>query len=587
MVARYYNDQTLNDIVNRLDIVDIVSENVKLTRKGNRYWGLCPFHEEKTSSFSVTPDKNLFYCFGCHAGGNIFTYVMKRDGIEFGEAVEILAGRAGVQLTVSSRNKKADQIRKNVLEINQAAAQFYNQKLLSDPAPVAFAYMLKRGINRETIEEFKIGYALDSWTALEEYLFKKGYPEQYIKISGLIKRSSSDRYYDLFRNRIIFPISQYNGEILGFGGRVLDDSLPKYLNTPETELYSKRKNLYGLYQAREAVRKENEVLLVEGYMDCIKIHQNGMKNCVASLGTALTLEQAVLLRRYAEKVIILYDGDEAGQRETMRAIDILREQELQVEVVTLLGGKDPDEYLELFGKEEFSQYIKNNKVTYLEFKINRYINQEKEINLEVQKKIINAVKMDIKILTSEIEKDYYIKTLAKKLRLEENIVYREISAKSRDNRPIAENKSKKYRDNIEYGNYSLEEKILVAMLKDKQVFHKVKSSIGIDFFTNPEYQDFIFQYDRIQDLQQMIEIDDETMMPITARIEFMLEDVGSIDNITIDNFIRRVTMIKAKRRQRIIYHKLKMLNTEGDFDSLMKFILGIDTILNNTREGGI
>ncbi len=584
-MTRYYDDQILNDIMNRLDMVDIVSESVKLTRKGNRYWGLCPFHEEKTSSFSVTPDKNLFYCFGCHAGGNIFTYVMKRDGVEFGEAVEMLASRAGIQLKVSNKNQKADQIRKNVLEINQAAAQFYNQALLSNQA--AGDYMVRRGINRQTIEEFKMGYAIDAWNTLEEYLLKKGYPDQYIKLSGLIKRSSTDRYYDLLRNRIIFPISQYSGEIIGFGGRVIDEGMPKYLNTPETELYSKRKNLYGLYQAREAVRKENEVLLVEGYMDCIKIHQNGIKNCAASLGTAFTSEQAVLLRRYAEKVIILYDGDEAGQRETVRAIDILRDQNLKVEVITLPGGKDPDEYLELYGKEEFLHYIKNNKVTYLEFKINRYINQEQEMNFEVQKKIINALKTDISCLTSEIEKDYYVKTIAKKIRLEENIVYREISSKNRDNRPIAENKSIKYRDNIEYGNYSLEEKILAAMLKNKQVYNKIKSCIGIDFFTRPEYQEFIFQYDLVQDLQQMAENDDEIMMPIIARIEFLLEDLDEIDDIAINNFIRRVINIKTKRRQRIIYHKLNILNTEGDFNSLMKFILEIDTILNKTREGGI
>jgi len=585
-LTRYYDDQILNDIMNRLDIVDIVSESVKLTRKGNRYWGLCPFHEEKTSSFSVTPDKNLFYCFGCHAGGNIFTYIMKRDGLEFGEAVEMLASRAGIQIAVSSKNQKTDRVRKSVLEINQAAAQYYHQALLSDQ--VALDYMVRRrGINRQTIEEFKIGYAADAWNNLEEYLLKKGYPEQYLKTSGLIKRSSTDRYYDLFRNRIVFPISQYSGEIVGFGGRVIDEGMPKYLNTPETELYSKRKNLYGLYQAREAVRKENEVLLVEGYMDCIKIHQNGIKNCAASLGTAFTSEQAVLLRRYAEKVIILYDGDEAGQRETMRAIDILRDQELNVEVITLPGDKDPDEYLELYGKEEFLHYIKNNKVTYLEFKINRYINQEKQMNLDGQKKIISSVKMDIKGLTSEIEKDYYIKTLAKKLQLEENIVYREISSKNRDNRPVEENKSKKYWDNIEYGNYSLEEKILASMLKNKQVFSKIKSSIGIDFFTKPDYREFIFQYDLMQNLQQMTDNADEAMMAIIARIEFMLEDIGEIDDITIDNFIRRVNLMKAKKRQRIIYHKLSTLNTEGDFNSLMKFILEMDTILNKTREGGI
>ncbi len=585
-MSRYYNDQLLNDINSRLDIVDIVSETVKLTRKGNRYWGLCPFHEEKTSSFSVTPDKNLFYCFGCHAGGNLFTYLMKRDGLEFTEAVETLANRAGVRLTTSSRNHQADESRKRVLEINRAAAQFYHQMLLAQENQRSFLYVEKRGINRQTATEFKLGYAADAWNVLEEYLLKKGYPDKYIKMSGLIKRSSTDRYYDLFRHRIIFPISRYDGEIVGFGGRVMDDSLPKYINTPETEIYSKRRNLYGLYQAREAIRKENQVLLVEGYMDCIKIHQNEIRNCAAILGTATTAEQGSLLRRYAEKVLILYDGDEAGQRETMRSAEVLQEQGLKVEIVTLPGGKDPDDYLELYGKEEFSHYIQNNKVNYLGFKINRYISQVKEMNLDKQKEIINAVKSDINALNSEIEKDYYIKILAKSLRLEEGLVYREISSKNRDYTRELKNKSIKDRDNIEYGNYSLEEKILAAMLKNEQVYNRIKNSIGIDFFSDPVYKELINRREQPEDLRQMSQGMDEDMIGKAARLEFMLEDIEEADEISINNFIRQVVLIKAKKRQRIISHKLNILKTEGDFNSIMRFILELDTILNKTREGG-
>jgi len=591
-MARYYDNQTINDIMARIDIVDIVSETVNLTRKGNRYWGLCPFHEEKTSSFSVTPEKNLFYCFGCHAGGNLFTYIMKRDSLEFAEAVEVLAAKAGVELVVSKRDKKVDEKRKSIIEINKAAAEFYNNILLSNNYRVPGQYIEKRRIKQQTIEKFQIGYAPDKWTVLEDYLLKKGYSEKYIKASGLIKRSSTDRYFDLLRNRIIFPIWRYNGEIVGFGGRVLDDSLPKYLNTSETEIYSKRKNLYGLYQARDAVRRQNEVLLVEGYMDCIKLHQNEVLNSVASLGTAFTVEQAALLRRYAEKVIILYDGDEAGQRETIRAIDILREQNLQAEVITLPGGKDPDEYLDTYGKEEFLHYIKNNKVSYLEFKINRYISQEKEMNIEAQSRVINEVKTDVKQVGSEIKKDYYIKMLAKRLNLEENLVYKEIYVQNRSKRLVVKNKSVIFRDNIKYGNYSLEEKILAAMLKDEQIFDKIKVELGIELFNNSEYREFIFKYNEIQGpmeqrFKQLLETEDEAMNSTIARLEFILEDIIIPDRVVIDNFIRKYSIMKAKKRRQVIYDKLNKLNTEGDFNSIMNFILNLDTVLNSTREGGI
>lgn len=585
-MKRYYDEQLLNDISRRMDIVDIVSETVKLTRKGNRHWGLCPFHQEKTPSFSVAPDKNLFYCFGCHTGGNIFTYIMKRDGLDFAEAVEMLAGRAGVALKQSNQSRQVDGTRKRVLEVNQKAAQFYHQMLFSAQNKPALDYLQARGINQDTMSQFQLGYALDSWNALEEYLLKKGYADRYVKMSGLIKRSkNSDRYYDLMRKRIIFPISSYDGTVVGFGGRVMDDSLPKYLNTPETDIYSKRQHLYGLYQARETIRKENRVLLVEGYMDCIKMHQNGIRNCVATLGTALTSEQGILIRRYAQAVIIIYDGDEAGQRQTLRAAQVLQEQDLQVEILTLPAGKDPDDYLELYGKEEFLHHIQNNKVNYLEFKINRYINQAQEMNLEVQKNIINAVKSDINALKSEIEIDYYVKTLAQKLRLEQGLVYREIRSKKRENLPIAKNKSIKDRDNIEYGNYSLEEKILAAMLKNPRVFAKIQNTIGTDFISDPGYKELISNCTHFGQLKQFTQAEDE-LSSTAARLEFIMEDIEEVDQIKIDNFIRQVAMTKAKRRQRRLYHKLDILKTEGDFSSIMKFILEIDTILNETREGG-
>lgn len=442
-----YDNHVIQEIAERLDIVDIVAETVKLTRKGNRYWGLCPFHTEKTPSFSVTSERNMFYCFGCHAGGDIFSFVMKRDGLDFKEALEMLAARAGIKLASGAGSRDQEQ-RKKVIEVNRAAAEFYHQMLLSRQGGVVQKYLENRGVKQETILAYKLGYAPDQWNRLEEYLLQKGFSQEYVKLSGLIKRNENrNSYYDLFRNRLMFPIFKYNGDILGFGGRVLDDTLPKYINTPETELYSKRQVLYGLYQARQAIRSANGAVLLEGYMDCIKLQQAGINNCVASLGTALTLEQARLLCRYTENVLILYDGDEAGQRETLRAIDILTEEALKVQVVTLPAGKDPDEFLEINGKEEFLQYIQNNKLSHIEFKINRYLKEEKTLNLEAKVKIVNALKKDINNLNSPIEKDYYIKILAQKLLMEPNLIYRELKVANKRQNPMDRNKTQISRDN--------------------------------------------------------------------------------------------------------------------------------------------
>lgn len=588
-MARYYDEQVVQEIQDRLDIVDIVSETVNLSRKGNRYWGLCPFHQEKTPSFSVTPDKNMFYCFGCHAGGDIFSFVMKRDGLDFKEALELLAARAGIELIDANRNNKQVDRRKKVIEVNTAAAKFYHQYLVKSNYSTALNYLKERGVKTETIEEFNLGYAPDSWTMLQEYLFKKGYSQEFMKLSGLIKRSDrQNSFFDLLRNRIIFPIHSSRGDIIGFGGRVMGDSLPKYLNTPETEVYSKRKNLYGLFQARDTIRLMNEVILVEGYMDCIKLHQGDIKNCVASLGTAFTSEQALLLQRYTEKVVILYDGDEAGQRETVRAIDIMAQYGLKIDVVTLPGGKDPDDCMETYGKEEFLKYIQNNKISYIEFKINRYINAEKVLNLESKSKIITWLKKDINKLGSEIEKDYFIKLLARKLRLEENVVYREFATGINS---IKGNKSRTNRDNIRYGNYSIEEKILAAMLFSEDIFLKIKNSIGVQFFSKQEYRELIEIYQQMEGtdtlkLGKMQKAAGERGIDaVLARIMVVNEDTP-LQQIEIERFIKRVKKLREEANWQKIYRSLDKLQEEGNFINLLNFILNLDTF-NHTQEGGI
>jgi len=592
-MTKYNDNQVLWDIESRLDIVDIVSETVKLSRKGGRYWGLCPFHQEKTPSFCVTPEKNMFYCFGCHTGGNMFNFVMKRDGLDFKEAVNVLANRAGIKLANNQGFKQPDNYR-HIISINRIAAEYFHQTLWKSSGSSAMKYLVNREITQETMKLFQLGYAPDSWNSLTDYLLARGFFSEHLQLSGLIKRSDKSKsYFDIFRNRIIFPIFKYNGEIVGFGGRVLDDSIPKYLNSPETKIFSKRLNLYGLYQAKEQIRKLNEAILVEGYMDCIKLHQAGINNVVAALGTALTTEQAGLLRRYTENVLVLYDGDEAGQREALRAVHVLAKENLNVSVVVLPEKKDPDEYLQKYGKEEFWQYIKNNKTSYIEFKINRHMSEEKDITIAVKARIIKAVKDDINRLGNELEKDFYIKMLAQKLMIEENLIKKELFAghnlpKSITNR----NKNTIVRDNIKYGNYNIEEQIMVAMLQRAECFKKIKENIGLEFFTRPELQVMVKIYNELdgpenQKLNKLIHMANEKGLgSLMARIMLLIEDNKSSSDMEIDSFIRRVKMSRRKSQWQEVLQKLNKLHSDGNFMNLLGFILQLDHFINNTREGG-
>jgi DNA primase len=593
-MSKYEDEQNIREIETRIDIVELISETVNLSRKGNNYWGLCPFHQEKTPSFSVNRDKQMYYCFGCHVGGNIFSFLMKKDGLEFKEALEILAAKAGIEIAHPQERKIIDQ-RKQIIAINNVAAQFYQEMLISPKGKNARDYLERRGIIPESISSFKLGYAPDEWNSIEEYLLKKGFSAEIVKLSGLIKRSENqNRFYDLFRNRIIFPIVQYQQDAVGFGGRSLGDDLPKYLNTAETELFSKRKNLYGLSQARDVIRETNTAYLVEGYMDCIKLQQSGIKNVVASLGTALTEDQARILRRYTEKVIVLYDGDEAGQRETLRAISVLLGANLKVEVVSLPSGKDPDEFVDNYGKEGFLKYIQNNKYSDIEFKLNRHLLATPTLGLDSKINIINWLKDDIIGLASAMEKDFYIKLLARKLRVEENIVYQELQP--RQNIRTASQKRNNIeilRDNNKYGKYGIQEKILAAMLKDDEVFTTIKKRIGIKFFVNSDYQAIVEIYDQLQgeqakkvrDLRYIVS--DEGLEAAYARVAMLMDEANLDEAREVEEFIRRVEQKRAEAIWQRVFDKLGILGDTGDFDSVLSFILKLDRFTNATREGGI
>lgn len=353
-----YSDDLIEEVRARNDIVDVISGYVKLTRKGNNYFGLCPFHNEKSPSFSVTPSKNMYYCFGCGAGGNVFTFLMEYENFTFQEALKTLAQRAGIDLPdeeISEEEKRQADLKGRILEMNKLAAKYYVYQLRSANGKVGYDYLKKRELSEETMKKFGLGYSTKYRDDLYRYLKGKGFEDELLRQSGLITADEKNGIYDKFWNRVMFPIMDVNNRVIGFGGRVMGDAKPKYLNSPETKAFDKSRNLYGLNFAR--LSRKPQIIICEGYMDVIALHQAGFNQAVASLGTALTSQQALLLKRYTDKVLLTYDSDEAGTKAALRAIPLLKEAGISVRVINMKPYKDPDEFIKNMGADAFQKRI--------------------------------------------------------------------------------------------------------------------------------------------------------------------------------------------------------------------------------------
>ena len=356
----YYSDDIIAEVRSRNDIVDVVGSYVKLTKKGNNYWGLCPFHNEHTPSFSVNRGKQIFHCFGCTAGGNVISFIMKYENLTFQEAVKVLAERAGIQLPereITQEEKQRQSRRARLLEVNKEAATYFYRCLRSPHGERGMKYLEDRGLSPETMKNFGLGYAGVNGREVIDYLRSKGFTDDEIRNSGLASISEKNGLSSPFWNRMMFPIMDANHRVIGFGGRVMGDAKPKYLNSPETDIFDKRRNLYGFVFARNS--RAGNYILCEGYMDVIAMHQAGFTQAVASLGTAFTEEQAKLLSRYTQKVLLAYDSDGAGVKAALRAIDILKDVGLSGRVISLKPCKDPDEFIKTYGKEAFQERIDN------------------------------------------------------------------------------------------------------------------------------------------------------------------------------------------------------------------------------------
>lgn len=433
--------EIIEEIKARCDIASVIGDYIKIQPSGQNYKALCPFHVEKTPSFHISTAKQVYKCFGCGEGGDVINFVMKMENLDFMDAVRLLANRCGIDINfnIDEETKQKIELSKKYQDIHTEAARFYFANLVKSKNR-GYDYLRNRGLDDKTIKRFGLGYSQDAWSSLMDYLIdEKGYSVEELLECGLIGKSTkTDKYYDKFRNRVMFPIFDYRGNVIGFGGRVLDDSLPKYLNSPDTLIFNKRHNLYGLNFARKNLSSRT-VILVEGYMDLISLYQYGIKIAVATLGTALTSHQARLIKRYADNVIISYDSDGPGTKASLRAIDILVEAGLSVKVLDLKDAKDPDEYVRKYGTDEYRNAMKD-AVPRIKFKIDNLKStfdlSKDQDNIKFAQEAVNIIKQ----LKSPVEIDYYIKYLSEIVQLDEDAVKREIYGKSYSSKNLSNGK---------------------------------------------------------------------------------------------------------------------------------------------------
>ena len=489
-----YSSDLIEEVVSRNDIVDVISGYIKLKKNGSSYVGLCPFHNEKSPSFSVSQSRQLYHCFGCGVGGNVITFVMEYENFTFLEAVKSLADRVGMELPEISYSQKEQQerdLKTKLLEINKIAATYYYHQLKSKNGQVGLSYLRKRGLTDETINRFGLGYSGQNSKALYRYLKDKGYDDDLLKESGLFtyERGINDKFW----NRVMFPIMDINNKVIGFGGRVMGDAKPKYLNSPETKLFDKSRNLYGLNIARTA--RKNNLIICEGYMDVISMHQAGFNQAVASLGTALTPGQARLMKRYTDQVLITYDSDEAGTKAAMRAIPILKEAGLSTKVINMQPYKDPDEFIKALGAEAFQERMDNasNRFMYEIGVIEKkYDRSDPESSTEFEREVARKLTG----FSQKLERDNYLNAVCRKFNIQMDGM-RELVASYGNQSGILERKDERSRVSMQQtakkkrdsGVRQAEKILLTWMIDDREIFKKVKEYIEPSDFIDPLLRD--------------------------------------------------------------------------------------------------
>lgn len=487
-------EHKIDEIRQKIDIVEVISDYVQLRKQGRNYVGLCPFHGEKTPSFSVSPDKQLYHCFGCGAGGNVISFLMEIDGLTFLEAIEQLASRASIDLPeLAQKTPQQSDVQFQLRKAYELAQKYYHYVLKeTEFGEKGREYLKERGFTKELIDTFQIGYATDSWENLTSLLTNKGFNMKLMEVSGLLaKREFDGKLFDRFRNRVMFPIWDGQGQVIAFGGRILGEGQPKYLNSPETNIFHKSRTIYGIHLARPEIRKQNEAILFEGYVDVIAAWKAGVKNGIATLGTALTEEQAKIIRRNCEKVIICYDSDDAGVNAAYKAAELLKNAGCYVKIANLPEGYDPDDFIQKFGGEAFQKKVIENSLTLMSFTM-QYLRRGKNLEDEGEKiRYIEEVLKEISKLPKAVERDHYLRRLAEEFSLSLDALKQEQYRIFRQQRKQTNQQydNKPHKSHVMYVEpnkllpaYQNAERFLLAyMMKDASISEQVERRIGGSF----------------------------------------------------------------------------------------------------------
>lgn len=588
------SEEILEKIKEQSDIVDVISETVKLKRSGRNFSGLCPFHNEKSPSFSVSQDKQIYKCFGCGEAGNVITFVMKNKNLPFVDAVKYLAERVNIVIEdESGKRNKTTEKKEQIYNVNVEAARFFFSNLINTKS--SKEYFLNRGIQEETIKKFGLGFAKDSWNNLIFHLRKKGFKDELLLEAGLVSTSEKKgNQYDRFRNRVMFPVFDYRGKVIGFGGRVLDDSKPKYLNSPETLVFQKGTNLYGLNFAIKNKIPDRYFIIVEGYMDLITLHQYGITNVVASLGTALTTSQARLLKRYADKVIISYDADVAGQTATLRGLEILREAGFDVRVLNIPKGKDPDEFVRSNGSEAFKKLI-NDAEPLIDYRLKR---AEDGIDFKESNSLVKYGNRVTHILADldPVEKDVYVKKISENTGIREQTLYdvlsRELTKNTKENNFMnnkEENGTKLY---VEPGFLKAERSLLKLMLKDEYFDYIVSNLKEEDLILSEHKEIFsIIKENQKGKLNNMITFIESKCRDVkTIKEVLKIKDYNVFEAVDskkqIMDCIKELYNYKLTQRLETLKREQKILELSGNIEESIQIVIEKTKIENQLKRGG-
>ncbi|MBS6006462.1 MAG: DNA primase [Clostridium baratii] len=583
-------EETIERIKQENDIVDIISETVKLKRSGRNYMGLCPFHNEKSPSFSVSQDKQIYKCFGCGEAGNVLTFVMKNRNLNFIEACKVLAEKANIRLDLGNGEESKVVKKKELLyKVNVEAARYFFSNLQRDKN--SKEYFTNRGIKEITIKRFGLGYAKDGWQNLRTHLKRKGFNDELMLEAGLVLKSQKGTIYDRFRNRVMFPVFNSKGNVIGFGGRVLDDSKPKYLNSPETLVFQKGTNLYGLNFAIKHKNEERYFIIVEGYMDLISLHQYGITNVVASLGTALTTNQARLLKRYADKVIISYDADFAGQTATLRGLEILKEAGFDVRVLQIPQGKDPDEFVRSNGRDAFLKLV-NKAESLISYRLKK---AKDGIDFKDKSSLIEYGNRVTEILANlnPVEKDIYVKSISEDTGIKEQSLYDLISMTKNTKSEDFMNKKEEFGTKlyVEPG-YVKAEKSLIKLMLDEDYYNEIIENISSDDLNSKAHAKIFDLIKESKDkglentnLHVEAGCDDVESSKEWVKIkEFQVLKAEDKHRLILD-YIKQIKNFKLSKQLDLLRKKLKELENNGLIEESIKVALELNKINDALKKG--